>query len=193
MKLGRSISPLVGMVVVGSASMIPVAVAFQQGTKSIVEKVERTEGSEASAAKSAAREERSAEKIQDEARNAAIRRKLDECIAMSFPNEAPLSDVIKYVKQSTTDPEKGFRVGIPIYVDRQALEDLDLIPESTIVIDLEGIPLRTSLFLALVQKGLIYHVHMGVLIITSEDRVGTFDPSRARPTSPPALPPGGFQ
>lgn len=193
MKLERSISPLLGMVVVGLASAVPVAFAFQQGTKSVVEKVERAEDRAPTSIKSAAREEWSEGKKQDEQRNAAIRRKLDECIAMSFPNETPLADVIKYVKQSTTEPATSFRVGIPIYVDRQALEDLDLTMESTVMIDLEGIPLRTSLFLVLGQKGLIYHVHMGVLIITSEDRVGSFDPSRAKPARPADVPPGGFQ
>ena len=40
-------------------------------------------------------------------------------------------------------------------------------PESTVVIDLEGVPLKTSLRLILKQLGLAYCVRDGVIIISS--------------------------
>ena len=41
---------------------------------------------------------------------------------MSFPNETPLEDVLKYIKQATQGPNDA---GIPIYVDPQGLQEAD--------------------------------------------------------------------
>ena len=43
--------------------------------------------------------------------------KLDEPISMSFANETPLEDVLKYIKSATQGPND---TGIPIYVDPSA-------------------------------------------------------------------------
>jgi hypothetical protein len=83
---------------------------------------------------------------------------------MQFANETPLDDVLKYIKAATT---KKDRAPIPIYVDPQGLHDAERSMNSTVQIDLEHIPLKTSLRLILKQLGLAYCVRDGVLIISS--------------------------
>ena len=97
-------------------------------------------------------------------RSEVIRKKLDEPISMSFANPTPLEDLLKYLKQATTTPTYA---GIPMYVDPKGLEETNTTITSTIAIDLEGIPLKTTLRLALKQLGLAYCVRDGVLIISS--------------------------
>ncbi|WP_435008225.1 hypothetical protein P12x_005503 [Tundrisphaera lichenicola] len=97
----------------------------------------------------------------------AILSKLNERISMSFPNDTPLEDVKKYIEQSTQDEAAGLPTGIPIYVDPQGLQDADKTMASTVSINLEGIPLRTTLRLMLKQLGLTYTVKDSLLTITS--------------------------
>jgi len=97
----------------------------------------------------------------------AILAKLNERIAMNFPNDTPLSDVQRYIEQSTQDEAAGLPTGIPIYVDPQGLQDADKTMASTVAINLEGIPLRTTLRLLLRQLNLTYTVKDGLLTITS--------------------------
>ena len=99
----------------------------------------------------------------------AILAKLNDRIAMSFPNETPFEDVKKYIEQSTQDDAKGLPNGIPIYVDPQGLIDSDKLITSPVSINLEGIPLKTTLRLVLKQMAMTYHVQEGILIIVSED------------------------
>jgi RNA polymerase sigma factor (sigma-70 family) len=98
-------------------------------------------------------------------RSLAILTKLEEPVAMSFPNETPLDDVLKYIKHAT---QKSNDSGIPIYVDPQGLQEADKSLTSPIQIDLEGVPLRRTLQLLLKQLGLTYFVDDGILVITSE-------------------------
>jgi hypothetical protein len=98
-------------------------------------------------------------------KSTAILKMLDEPIAMAFADATPLEDVLKYVKQATVTPNYS---GIPIYVDTKALEDAGVNPQATVIVDLDGVPLRTSLRLALKQIGLAYCVRDGVLIVSSE-------------------------
>jgi hypothetical protein len=85
---------------------------------------------------------------------------------MSFANETPLDDVLKYIKQATQTPTFN---GIPIYVDPIGLQEAERSMNSTVQIDLEGVPLKTTLRLLLKQLGLVYTVKDGFLMITSED------------------------
>ncbi len=85
---------------------------------------------------------------------------------MSFANETPLEDVLKYIKQATTTPNYA---GIPIYVDPLGLQEADKTMTSTVQLDLEGIPLRRTLQLMLQQIGLVYFVDDGLLVITSQE------------------------
>ena len=92
--------------------------------------------------------------------------KLDQPVAMSFPNETPLEDVLKYIKQATQGPNDS---GIPIYVDPLGLQEADKTLTSPISIDLEGVPLKTTLRLLLKQLGLTFTVKDGFLMITSQE------------------------
>jgi hypothetical protein len=98
-----------------------------------------------------------------------VLKKLEEPISMSFVNETPLEDVLKYIKQATTSKTYA---GIPIYLDPAGLQELDKTKTSTVIdIDLEGIPLKTTLRIMLRQLGLAYCVRDGVLIISSPERI----------------------
>ena len=85
---------------------------------------------------------------------------------MSFPNETPLEDVLKYIKQATQDADDS---GIPIYVDPLGMQEADKTLTSPVSIDLEGVPLKTTLRLLLKQLGLTYTVKDGFLMITSQE------------------------
>jgi tetratricopeptide (TPR) repeat protein len=91
--------------------------------------------------------------------------KLDEPISMSFANETPLEDVLKYIKSATQGPNDS---GIPIYVDPVGLQEAEKTMQSPVQLDLEGVPLKTTLRLMLKQLGLTYTVKDGMLTITSE-------------------------
>ena len=95
-----------------------------------------------------------------------ILEKLDQPVAMSFPNETPLEDVLKYVKQATQGANDS---GIPIYVDPLGLQEADKTMTSPVSLDLEGVPLKTTLRLMLKQLGLTYTVKDGFLMITSQE------------------------
>ncbi len=91
--------------------------------------------------------------------------KLRQPVSMPFANEAPLDDVIKYIKSSTQDAE--LPNGIPIYVDPAGLQEAEQTLQSPITITLEGIPLATSLGLLLKQLDLSYRVQQdGLVVIT---------------------------
>jgi hypothetical protein len=106
--------------------------------------------------------------------------RLEEPVAMAFANETPLDDVLKYIQQATTAPN---RPGIPIYVDPLGLQEADKTLTSTITINLEGVPLRRTLQLALKQLGLGYFVDDGILVITSVEsgEQGGLSPSQIGP------------
>jgi hypothetical protein len=95
----------------------------------------------------------------------AIFAKLERPIPMKFPDETPLEDLLKYVKSATVGPNDN---GIPIYVDPVGLQEAHKTMTSPVTIDLEGVPLGTTLHFVLKQLGLIYEVKDGLLTITSE-------------------------
>ena len=109
--------------------------------------------------------------------------KLDEPISMSFADDTPLGDILKYVKQATTT--KTYQ-GIPIYVDPVGLQEAEKSMNSTVRnMDLEGVPLRRTLQLLLKPLDLIYFVEDGILYITSAESEGTFGafaPAMAEPS-----------
>jgi len=117
-------------------------------------------------------------------RSRRILAKLEDQITMSFHDETPLEDILKYIKQATASPEHAD--GIPIYVDPIGLQEAEKSMTSTVRnMDLKGVPLRRTLQLLLKQLDLIYFVDDGILCITSaesEDTRGTFGPSMAEPS-----------
>ncbi|MBV8557496.1 MAG: hypothetical protein JO116_18190, partial [Planctomycetaceae bacterium] len=72
---------------------------------------------------------------------------------------------LKYIKSATQGPND---TGIPIYVDPVGLQEAEKTMTSPVTLDLEGVPLRTTLRLLLKQLGLTYTVKDGLLTITSE-------------------------
>jgi hypothetical protein len=102
------------------------------------------------------------------ARTQALVKKLEEPIAFSFTDETPLEDVLKYIKSASQDKNGP---SIPIYVDPMGLQEAEKTMSSTVRIDLDGVPLKTTLRLMLKQLGLAYCVRDGVLIISSPDGI----------------------
>jgi RNA polymerase sigma factor (sigma-70 family) len=115
----------------------------------------------------------------EEQRNRAILAKLEEPISMNFAQATPFEDVKKYIEQCTQDEKRGFPNGIPIYVDPNGLKLAQTKMADTVTLNLEGLPLRTTLRLMLSQLHLIYKVEDGLLLITN-------DPGRV-------IGPGGLQ
>ncbi len=99
--------------------------------------------------------------------NAAILATLEKPLDMTFPNETPLEDVIKYIGQVTKKNENDEFPGIPIYVDPVGLNEAEKTSTSPVILDLHGVPLKTTLRLLLKQLDLAYCVKDGVLIISS--------------------------
>jgi RNA polymerase sigma factor (sigma-70 family) len=105
-----------------------------------------------------------------DAKSQMILARLDEPISMSFNEDTPLEDVLKYIKQATTSKTYS---GIPIYVDPLGLQEAEKSMTSTVRnMDLEGVPLRRTLQLMLKQIDLAYFVEDGLLYITSEESAG---------------------
>lgn len=94
----------------------------------------------------------------------AIWKKLEEPVSMSFSDDTPLEDVIKYIKSATQGPKDS---GIPIYVDPIGLAEAKQKLTSPVRLDLEGVPLKTTLRLMLKQLRLAYCVKDGILMISS--------------------------
>lgn len=114
----------------------------------------------------ASRGARGQDGLPTDARSLAILKSLEQPIDMNFAAETPLEDVLKYIKQSTITPTYA---GIPIYVDPAGLQEAERSMQSTVQMQLEGVPLRRTLQLVLAQLGLAYFVDDGVLVITSQD------------------------
>jgi hypothetical protein len=108
-------------------------------------------------------------------KNRLILAKLDEPVSMSFANETPLDDVLKYVKQATTTATYS---GIQIYVDPVALNEAGKTMKSPVKLDVEGVPLRVTLGLLLKQLDLEYVVQDGLLKIGNASTVSSATPFR---------------
>ena len=128
--------------------------------------------------------------------------KLEEKVSMSFANETPLEDVLRYIKSTTQGPTDN---GIPIYVDPVGLNEAEKSMTSPVTLDLEGVPLKTTLRLLLKQLGLAYCVKEGMLMIGTPEGIlkeleeaektagaddapvaAAVEPPQARPTPPVA-------
>jgi RNA polymerase sigma factor (sigma-70 family) len=99
-------------------------------------------------------------------RSRAVLKKLDEVVAMNFAGGTPLEEVLKHVKAFTQSAE--FPNGLAIYVDPIGLQEAEKTLSSAVTIDLDGVPLRRTLYLALRQLGLVYLVEDGMIYITNQ-------------------------
>ena len=119
-------------------------------------------------------------------RTKAVLSQLDEPISMSFANETPLDDVVKYITQATTTLNSP---GIPIVVDAIGLEQARRKLQLTIQIDLEGLPLKTTLRLLLDQLGLAYTIKDGLLVISSPEVIQSLVPAASEEPRGDSSPP----
>ncbi len=104
------------------------------------------------------------------AANLRIWQALEQPVPMHFPIETPLEDILKYVESATRGPDGK---GIPIYSDPIGLSEAEKTMTSVAKIDLDGVPLKTSLRLCLAQLDLAYSIRDGVLLITSVESAQT--------------------
>ncbi|MGO9471601.1 MAG: hypothetical protein ACLQVF_46555 [Isosphaeraceae bacterium] len=100
------------------------------------------------------------------AANARILKALDEPVPMHFRDEATLEDVVKHVQAAITGPDGKV---IPIYLDPIGLQEADKSPQAVVSLDIDGVPLKSTLYLCLKQLDLAYCIRDGVLVITSEE------------------------
>jgi hypothetical protein len=98
--------------------------------------------------------------------NARVLRALEQPIPMHFREEATLEDVLRHIQASNTSPDG---MVIPIYVDPIGLQEAERTMQSVVSIEIDGVPLKTTLDLCLKQLALAYLVRDGVLVITSEE------------------------
>ncbi len=94
----------------------------------------------------------------------AILEKLEEGVPMKFANETPLEDVLKSIKSALQEFKPA---GIAIYIDPVGLKEAEKTMTSPVILDIEGVPLKTTLRVALKQLGLAYCVKDGLIIISS--------------------------
>ena len=101
------------------------------------------------------------------ASNARIHEALKQHIPMHIVEETPLEDVLKSIGKATAGTDGK---GIPIYVDPIGLIEAERTMTSTVrEMDLDGVPLATSLRLCLAQLDLAYSVKDGLVFITSRE------------------------
>jgi hypothetical protein len=95
----------------------------------------------------------------------ALLARLEEPVKIPFPNETSLREVLEYLTQVTRKPRH--ELPMEFLVVPSGLEQTRKTLDSTIQMDLEGVPLRTSLRLLLDQLGLACIVKNGRLVIHS--------------------------
>jgi hypothetical protein len=95
---------------------------------------------------------------------------LSKRVPMHFPDEKPFDEVLQYIRDSTKDVE-GLKRGIPIYVEPiRTHGEFQMTMSVAITLDLEDVPLATTLDLVVRQLGLTYTVTQdGLVVISSEN------------------------
>jgi hypothetical protein len=102
-----------------------------------------------------------------------ILRALEKPISMKFTDGTSLGELVAYIKKATSTPNYP---EIPIYVDPIGLAEAERNLDSTVSIDLQGVPLKTTLRLCLRPLGLMYFIEDGCLQITSVEEEDTVPP-----------------
>jgi hypothetical protein len=99
----------------------------------------------------------------------ALLARLEEPVAMPFAHETPLGDVLAYLKRATAG--RPLHRGIEILVVPEGLKEAEVTLQWTIEMDLEGVPLKTTLRLMLDQLRLACVVKHGRLVIHSREGI----------------------
>ena len=95
--------------------------------------------------------------------DAALHQKIEAVLdgpAEVHVQAAPLSEVVEFLRDA---------YNIPILIDKRALDDVGLSPETSVTASLQGISLRSILQLMLSEFELTYAVHDQVLMITTRE------------------------
>lgn len=103
-------------------------------------------------------------KFEENAANKAALAALDKPFSLRLAEKSTLDDLLKKIKTELITDDGD---AIPVYVDPQGLEEAGASFKSPVTIDLENVPLKFSLRLALKQMDLAYCVREGVVIISS--------------------------
>ncbi len=99
-----------------------------------------------------------------EAQTRAIKEKLAKPSQLSFPFRMPLQDLLKTIKQQSTEPGDS---GIPIYINPEGLQEANQNMESEVSLERKGKSLADDLSQALRRCQLGYSVNDGLLVIDS--------------------------
>ncbi|MHB8957561.1 MAG: hypothetical protein ACYC4U_31755, partial [Pirellulaceae bacterium] len=94
------------------------------------------------------------------AAHARIEQALDAIVEVDFA-EMPLSDVVKYLEDAH---------GVPIWINRRALEDVGTSGDSPVTFSMQSVSLRSALRLMLRPLDLVYQIDEEVLKITTRDQ-----------------------
>jgi len=97
------------------------------------------------------------------AANARAQKFLDRTIPMPFPEETALEQILNHIRTETREPNGRM---IPIYVDPVGLQEAEKTLKSPAKLDLDGVPLRTTLRLVMQQLGMNYKVTSGLILIS---------------------------
>jgi hypothetical protein len=102
------------------------------------------------------------------AANARIWNALEKPVPMHFHEDTPLEDVLRHIRAATRGPDGR---AIDIFVDPIGLQEAEKSMTSTVRnVELDGVPLKTSLRLCLDQLDLTYRIRDGYLLVTSKER-----------------------
>jgi hypothetical protein len=106
-------------------------------------------------------------------KNEIIMRKLDQPIPMHFPEDTPLEEVLKHIRNATADVNFP---GIPIYVDPVGLRNAEKSLTSTVRnINWDAIPVRDGLSICLKQLDLGFSVRSGFIMITEDATIPVYE------------------
>jgi hypothetical protein len=102
-------------------------------------------------------------------RTRAVLNRLEQPLAMKYREPTPLERVLSDIVQATRRPDLP-DLDDSIFVNPYGLDKAEKTMDSPVALalDLEGVPLRTTLRLLLMQLGLSYRVQDGLLIIDEE-------------------------
>jgi hypothetical protein len=109
-------------------------------------------------------------KLDRDERTKVILAQLERKLSVSFAQEIPLEEALKYIKSNTQSEELDLPSGLPIYVDPIGLQEAEKTLASTVILDVEGVAMKDALRLVLDQLALEYDVKDGLMIITSAHR-----------------------
>jgi len=105
------------------------------------------------------------------AANARLLKALDQPIPFHFPGETPLKDALHYVS-TTARTDDGSP--LPIYVNPDALQDVDRTLQSPVTLVLDGVSVRSGLRCLLEQVHLTYEIKGGLIEVVSDINHGDF-------------------